>query len=205
MALGDPYATLDELKAHLGIALTDTADDAVLTRALGAVSRQGIEKFCHRQFNDAGTPSARVYRPDRHRLALVDDFSTDTGLVVEVDTGDTGTYDTTLTSADYVLEPLNGVVDGESGWPYWRILAVNTWWPLGHVHPSVRVTARWGWAAVPDPVKQACLLLAAEMGKLKDAPFGVLGFADYGPVRVRNNPIATQLLVPYVRDPVLVA
>lgn len=203
MALGDPYASLDDLKAHLGI--TDTVDDTKLTAVLTTVSRRGIEGYCGRQFNDAGTPSARVYRPEHHRLTLVHDFSTTTGLVVATDEGDDGTYETTWTATDYVLEPLNGIVNGQTGWPYWRILARNRWFPMRNVGPSVQITAQWGWAAVPDPVKQACLLLAAELFKAKDAPFGVLGFAAYGPVRVRQNPIAADLLADYRLTPVLVA
>jgi hypothetical protein len=54
-------------------------------------------------------------------------------------------------------------------------------------------------------VKQACLLLAAEILKLKDAPFGVAGFDGFGVVRVGQNRRATALLGPYRRWPVLVA
>jgi hypothetical protein len=39
---------------------------------------------------------------------------------------------------------------------------------------------------------------------LKDAPFGVAGFGEFGAVRVRNNPRAMALLQPYRRLPVLV-
>jgi hypothetical protein len=202
VALGDSYASLSELKTRLGI--TDSSDDTALTAALATASR-GAEKYCGRQFNLAALASARVYRPDSSRLVMVDDFATALGLVVATDEGDDGVFQTTWAAADYQLEPLNGVVDGEPGWPYWRIRVVGSrWFPCGR-RATVQVTAQWGWAAVPAAVKEASLIMAEETFKLKDAPFGVAGFGEFGAVRVRDNPKAAGLLAPYRRNPVLVA
>lgn len=206
MALGDSYATLSELKSRLGI--TDSTDDAALTNALATASR-GVEKCCGRQFNDAGSVSARVYEPDGTRCVNVDDFSTTTGLIIETDPGFTKAYGTVWTTSDYQLEPLNGIVDGETGWPYCEIEAISGLFfpiPAGYGNPAtVRVTARWGWAAVPAPIKEATLIVAQETHKLKDAPFGVAGYGEYGAVRVRENPLAYAKIAPYRRTPVLVA
>ena len=203
MALGDPYATRDELKARMDI--PDTADDDRLDDALASASRE-IEQWCRRQFNDAGTPTARVYKPRTGCLLAVDDFSTTTGLTVAVDYGDDGTYETTWSAGDYQPEPLNGVVGGQPGWPFWRLRAVgSSQFPTCSARPAVQVTARWGWATVPAPVREACLVIASELFKLGDAPFGVAGFGEFGPVRIRMNSRAQSLLAPYRRDPVLVA
>lgn len=204
MALGDPYATVDELKTRIDIA--DTNDDTRLTEALTAASRE-IETWCDRQFNKATTATARVFPPLTGCTALVDDFHTTTGLVIASDTGDDGTYATTWTAADYELEPVNGMVSGQSGWPYYRIRAVgsNTFPRCTRRRNTVQVIAQWGWAAVPGPAKEACLVIAAELFKLGDAPFGVAGFGEFGPVRVRMNSRAQSLLAPYRRNPVLVA
>lgn len=204
MALGDPYATLALLKTRLGI--TDTTDDTALTAALASASRS-IEKYCGRQFNDAGSASARVYYPCSSRLAgRLDDFSTTSGLVVKVDTADSGTFDTTLTATDYQPEPLNGIVDGESGWPFWRIRVVSgTTFPTSSRRAPLQVTARWGWTAVPTPVADACLILAEEDFKMKDSPFGVGGYSQFGIIRVRDNPMAARILMPYKRDALMVA
>lgn len=202
MAIGDNYATLAELKSKLTI--SDTVDDTMLTDALGAASR-AVEKFCRRQFNDAGSASARKYYALNKRLVMVDDFSTTSGLIVKHDTGDDGSYDETWTTGDYQAEPLNGTRDGVTGWPYWRIRAIESLIFYSGHRPSVEVTAQWGWAAVPAPVKQATLMLAEEIFKMKDAPFGVAGFSDFGFVRVRDNPKVSTLLVPYRRKAVRVA
>ena len=203
MALNAPYATLAELKSYANA--TKITHDALLADALDAASR-GIELVCHRQFNDAGSASARVYFPEDSGLVEVDDFHTVTGLVVKSDDGDDGAYETTWAATDFDLRPLNGIVSGQTGWPYNEIWAVgNRWFPRCARRASIEVTARWGWATVPKPVKQACLIIAEELYKLKDAPFGVAGMDSYGTVRVRENPMAMKKLMPYIHHPILVA
>ncbi|MFI7042583.1 head-tail connector protein [Microbispora rosea] len=197
MAIGDPYATLDELKDYLSLA--DTVDDTKLSMSLSTVSR-GIEHYCRRQFNRAETATPRVFPPLDRCTVRVNDFYTDDDLSVSVDVAGDETFSSTLTVDQYWLRPHNGVVDGEEGWPYNSLASASGAYFLG----LVQVTARWGWEAVPEPVHQACLILASELAKLKDAPFGVAGFGEWGPVRVRQNPMACELLHPYRRLPVLV-
>lgn len=198
------YAELEELKSYLRIDSGDDADDSELTDALTSASR-GIDDVCQRQFSDAVTPSARTYRPVDGSLVKVDDFHTTVGLVVKTDSSGGGVYGTTWPAADFQLEPLNGVVAGSAGWPYWKVRAVGSGrFPCAR-RASVEVTARWGWAEVPAQVKQACLIVAAETFKLRDAPFGVAGFGDFGAVRIRDNQMAMTKLQPYIRDAVLLA
>lgn len=204
MALGDPYASQAELKSYMGD--TESTDNSKYDDALSAASRW-IDHFCGRQFNRATAASARVYYADPFRPCEVevDDFHTTNDLVVKISLTDDGNYDTTITSAGYQLLPLNGIVEGEGGWPYYRIQFQNVYIPYS-VRPAVQVTAQWGWAVVPGPVKAACLMLAAETFKLaREAPFGVAGFGAFGAVRVRDNPRAESLLAPYRRTPVLIA
>jgi hypothetical protein len=206
MALGDAYAALTDLKPHLGIPLAETVDDAALTDALNAASRE-IEGHCERQFNNAGATSARIFVPDNYYLTTVDDIWTTTGLVVQADYAFSGTYGTTLNlNSDFILEPLNGVIDGEPGWPWWKIRMVNIkWFPIWipqatvFPRPSVQVTANWGWATVPVPVKRACIMLAAQNYLMKDAPLGTQGVNNFGPVRVKDNPRIAAMLNRYCK------
>jgi hypothetical protein len=204
MALGDPYATVPQMKERLTLEDDDTVEDTQLLRALKSASR-GINHFCGRQFNDKGSASARVYRPGREDLLKLDDFHSLDGLVIKTDDGDSGTYGTTWTEADYELEPLNGVVNGEEGWPWWRIRAVGSRRLRCGRRASVQVTARWGWESVPDDVNESCLVSAVEIFKLKDTPFGVGGYSEFGIVKVRDNPFVARMLTPYQRDPWLAA
>lgn len=132
-----------------------------------------------------------------HRLE-VDDFSTTAGLVVEADTGDTGSYSETWTiTTDFVVEPANLSLNGIP-WAYTTLRAVGSkTFPCDGQRPRVRVTAAFGWPAVPDAVTQATYQLALDIFKMKDAPFGVAGFNEYGQVRVRENKTAQMLLEPY--------
>ena len=201
MTLGAPYATLEELKVYANA--TKTTYDDLLSDALDAASR-GVELVTRRQFNAADAVSARVYHPTSSRLVEVDDFHTTTGLIVKIDSGDDGTYETTWATTDYELRPLNGVVGGQPGWPYSQVWSVGTqWFPQCAQRATVEVTANWGWSAVPLPVKQATLMLAEEFYKMKDAPFGIAGNDNYGVVRIRENPLAMRKLAPYILDPVL--
>ena len=62
----------------------------------------------------------------------------------------------------------------KDGRPQWALRNLtNTPWPVGPNRGAILVTAKWGWAAVPTAVKEACLLLSEEYFKLRDAPFGV--------------------------------
>jgi hypothetical protein len=202
LALGDAYATVAEFKGYADH-ISDSTDDTQITEVLLQASR-ALEHVCGRQFNKTTTAAARVYHPDSCGRVSPDDFHTTTDLVIKTDSAGDGTYATTLTSSDYTLQPLNGIVDGESGWPYSTILGVNVTFTTGLVIPPVQVTAQWGWNAVPTNVKVACIYLALETFKLKGAPFGVAGFGDFGPIRVRENPRVMAMLAPYRRYPVLV-
>jgi hypothetical protein len=195
------YATLAELKAYLG-PITDTTEDAQLTDSLETASR-GVDHICGRKFAADTNATARVYRPRDRCIVLTDDFFTTTGLVVATDSGD-GTYATTLTAAQYLLEPSNGVNDGEPGWPYYRIRSINGSWQC-NPRPSVQVTAKWGWAAVPGPVKTATVYLAEEIYKMKGSPFGVASTDQFGPIRMRTNPRVLQMLAPYMDSVVMMA
>lgn len=205
MALGDSYATKAQLKARLGI--TDTNDDVAIDSAL-ATSTRAIEGVAGRQFNDAGVASARIYYPDDLVTITTHDFSTLSSLAV--DFSNSGTYSSVIASGNYQLEPLNGVVDGTPGFPFYRIRAIQTWLPMwwtsiGYPRASVQVTAQWGWAAVPTPVIEACLMLAEDQFKRKDAPWGIAGTGTYGLVRVREDPKVMALLNRYMRSPIQVA
>jgi hypothetical protein len=205
MALGKTYADLDEVKEYLDIDRSDfdsRLDDALITAS------RAIERYCGRQFNDADTASARVFYPTRQKVAYVDDFHTTTGLLVKTDETDDGTFEETWTSADYQLEPLNGIREGTTGWPYWTIRAVGDSldFPVNEKgRATLEVTARWGWSTVPAPIKTACLILAAETFKLATVPLGVAGMGEFGFVRLRDNKTAMAKLDPYRRNSTLVS
>jgi len=196
MALGDPYCSTAELRDYCQI--PDNVDDVQLATVAAAISN-GIESYCRRQFNDAVTPSARVYVPDSTSHVIVDDFHTVTGLVVKTGDGAAGVFGTTLT--DYTLYPLNGVQHGRTGFPWRRIvLPAASFVTSTAGRGTVQVTARWGWAAVPADVKVAALIQGARVFGRRNSPHGLIsvGSGDY-PFRVSriDDPDVVRLLADF--------
>lgn len=196
MTVTNGYCTLADLRGHLGDTGT-TLSTTLLERAINATSR-AIDQYCGRRFWQDASPVARRFAADDPTLAWVDDISTRTGLIVETDSLSDGTYATTWSSSDYELEPTNAA---EDGFPWWRIAVAGALlFPTGR-RPGLRVTARFGWLAIPDDVNQAALIRAANLFKRREAPFGIAGSNDFGAVRIsrRGDPDVVDLLDPYVR------
>lgn len=187
------YATLAALKERLNITKTDR--DVTLQAALTTASRQ-IDHWSGRRPDDFSldsVASARTYRPngrivrdlDGERI-LVDEIGSVAGLVVE-----TGSGIAWSTVSGVEVGPENALADGEpASW---------LWVPFGYwvIGPTVRVrvTARWGWPAVPDAIAEATLLQASRLYRRKDSPEGVLGSAEWGAIRVsRLDPDVAELV-----------
>lgn len=199
------YATLSELKVYVGIPDADTTDDTTLTLAVNSASDQ-VNRYCDRVFTADATVTTRDYRVDTLGSPLyldVDPISTTTGLIVQTDDNNDGTYETTWTlGTDFRLEPTNAAA---AGVPWTRIVVLGPRrFPKLAYRPEVRVTAKFGWpgGTVPDAVKQATLILAAKIWKRKDAPFGIAGSPEFGSeLRIlAGDWDAERLLRPYRRN-----
>ena len=199
MAITNGYTTLQEVKniLRLGTAVSD--DDGLLERCIESASRH-IDRYCERSFT-AGS-ATRVFTPNDSYLVEIDDLITLTTLKTSTDAD--GVFDTTWGSADYQLEPLNGIVGGVYT-PYTRIRAVGDYlfpavnWPESQGDATVQVVGLFGYAtAVPTDVIQACNFLAVREYKRYDSPLGVAGFGEIGVVRVsRTDPDIEALLAPF--------
>jgi hypothetical protein len=201
MAITNGYCTLPEIKAFVNI--SDSNDDAELEDAVNSASRQ-IDAYCGRKFYADGSTSAKVYRAINPYQVTVDDISTSTGLVLKYDDDDDGTYETTVDSADYLLAPLNGEAFGIAGLGFTSIELFTDGqheFPTIKTNnrPRVQVTANWGFAAVPEPVRQACLMLSSENFAMRNTPLGIAGVGEFGVLAVRQNRQITRMLDPYRR------
>lgn len=185
------YATLGDLRSYFGV--NDQIDDEQLTIALSATETM-INGYCGRSFSAAGTATtARVFAASDAGMVPVNDATT----VATVETYDGDTW-TAWTTDDYQCEPLNGVQFGLD-WPTTHIRAVGDYaFPVTD-RAWVRVTAAWGWTAVPDVVKQATLLQASRITKRRDSVLGFAGGPETGLIRVGRSidGDVAQLLAPY--------
>lgn len=193
MAISNGYATLAEVKAALRI--TDSIDDSLLEMAIESASRL-VDAYCARSFYNAGTAS-RYFVADTDWLTYIDDAITITEIATDASAD--GTYDVVWQADDYQLEPLNGRVDGLV-WPYNAIRAIGDYtFPIWGGEALVKVTATWGFSAIPTAIKQATIIQASRIFKRLDSPLGVLSSPDLGFIRVgsRLDPDVSQLVDSY--------
>lgn len=202
------YATLAELRDYVGIPPADTADDDVLQLALDAAAAQ-IDSYTGRTFAIDASVVQRVYVPQDATTVNVDPIATLTGLVVQTDDNDDGSFETTWTiGTDFRVDPPNAAA---TGFPWSRIVATGSKrFPINSAvfEPSVAVTAKYGWpTAPPAPIKQANLIQSSRLFKRKDAPFGVAGSVEFGSeirLLAKLDPDVEALLAPYRRPWVFV-
>lgn len=181
MAWAPDYTTTALLKAHLRV--TDTDDDTALAAAVTSASR-AIDYECNRQFG-VTTAQARYYSPDCQLLLdgrpalAVDDIQTTTSLAVVTDLANDGLFSTTLTlGTDFELWPYNAALEGK---PWTHLVLKNTssqYFPW--LDRSVKVTALFGWTAVPSVVASAALIQAARFFVRRDSAYGVAGSPALG-------------------------
>ncbi|MGQ4358867.1 head-tail connector protein [Streptomyces sp. SAS_272] len=193
--MANEYGTLPALKEKLGVEADDDSRDALLNSALASASRS-IDRATGRRFWLDATTVQRSYRlggrvvcEDGGELLLVDDVGTTTGLVVETGSGSSWTAVT-----GYETSPDNALADGR---PVTGLLRVNGTW--GIYTGRVRVTARFGWPAVPDDVTEAALIQATRLYKRKDSPEGIIGSAEWGVRNLsRRDPDVWALIEPFI-------
>ena len=195
MAITNGYATLAQVKAALRI--TDTVDDSLLEMAIESGSR-AIDGYANRNFYANGT-AVRVFTPSDSFMTEIDDLISVTTLKTKSD--DDSGFDTTWTTDDYQLEPLNGRADGITT-PYTNIRAVGDYlFSQFEGEATVQITGVWGWATTPIAVTQACVIQSSRIYKRLDSPLGVAGISDIGIMRVSNrlDPDVAQLVDPLRR------
>jgi hypothetical protein len=192
MAITNGYATLSEVKAALRI--TDTIDDALLETAIESASRM-IDGYTARTFSNAGTAVRNFAATDDLNLIIDDAIS-----VIEVaSTDEVGGSYTIWKPTDYQLEPLNARSDGLY-MPYTSLRAVNDYaWPVVDQQALCRITAVWGFPAIPTAIKQATIIQSSRLYKRLDSPLGVAGFGDMGAIRVNRylDSDVEQLAMPF--------
>ena len=162
---GIMYCTLVEFKANFYPAgLIDIIDDTVIESKIEAVSRL-IDEYCERHYYKSSASEKRYFSPEWVDLLKVGDLVSITTLKSDTD-GDR-VYETTWTTSDYDLEPLNASQDGK---PYTKIRSTpNGDYQFPRIRKGVEIDGIWGWPAVPKIVKEACLLQTIRLFKAKDS------------------------------------
>lgn len=198
MAWKPDYVTTTELADYITIG--DLEDDAELALCASAASR-AVDRHCHRQFGKVDAVQERRYtaRWNRRRcrwVISVDDLYDLAGLTVTID----------AQAVTFTAEPVNAADDGR---PYERLVVdpASVGKPTGEDGEVVVSTDKWGWSAVPPPVKLASKLQGSRFHWDRNAPAGIAGSPDTGSeVRLlaRVHPDLVPMLTDFVRDRVKV-
>lgn len=200
MTISNGYLTINEAQDYIGRQFADA--DGVLGDIVTTASRT-IDRHCGRHFYQVS--ATRYFDADaswRLNLGPYNDLVTLTTLKAD-DDGD-GIYELTYTSGQYELLPKGAASRAPVAEPFTKIeLLDNNTFPLAVTSGRkqlVEVAGTWGWPSVPIEVKQACRLLVHEYAKLQDAPFGMMGSAEFGMSRIppQKQRHVRELLAPYV-------
>lgn len=189
--MAESYCTWAEVRDSLGVPASVAREDERLRLAVAAASR-GVDALCGRFFDQRqGTRTFRV----RGNPTPIPDAVSLTSFGVYDSGGSLGAWAPLATYARLLPEDALGA-DGLGSGPGTHLEAFGALtWLRGARAVAV---GTWGWPEVPAAIKMATIIGAAELWKLKDAPFGVAGFGEYGVVRVRKNPKVMELVWPYV-------
>lgn len=194
------YAETAALRAFVRIPEDDESDDEQLQRALETASR-AVDRSAGRQFGRTDGLEARRFTPRCSRrgwVVIVDDLSDVEGMTVALDTAGDRSFATAVAAADVELLPLNHL-ERERPAESVRLRGAPA---VRGLEGQVRITARWGWAAVPPAVEHATLLQASRLLSRRDSPFGVAGSPEAGSetrLLARVDPDVAVALEPYRR------
>jgi hypothetical protein len=187
------------------LGISDTADSAAMQTAIAA-SAGWINEYCGRHFNRV--TETRTFVPYGIYELDTDDIVPGATIALSVDYDGDGIFEQAWTQGtDYQLylgkDRFNLGSTGIAR-PYEKIRATSSGrtfpflWPFAPLN-RVQIVTTWGWPSVPWQVAEANRVLAADLFKMKDAPFGVAGVSDLGLVRVQSNPWLTELLSRFIK------
>jgi hypothetical protein len=198
--IANAYLELEEFKKTLELAGFSYADMDIRT-AIAAACR-AVDEICDRRFYvDPDANQIRYFTPRRPSSVDIDDLIELTSMQVDTD-GDGDVDETWVVGTDFVLEPRNAPLDNKP-WERIRLLHASSRL-LPQYANSMKVTGRFGWAAVPAVVKSATSIIAAQvLRRMRELPFGAAGagFSAEAAVEIaRSDPDVQRLLKPVMRE-----
>ena len=205
MASTEVYTTPAELRDHIEKSLGDK--DTVLEMVIEAASR-AIDNYCNRPdgFVALSVATARVYAGSGGGVQRIDEAVAVT--LVEVKRSVDDSAYVSWAAADWLA--FSGDVNSPNfnGTPYEFLMAAPggtyTYFTGGATSgrsgfrpdvlsvrgaPTVRVTAKWGYAVdIPPAVRQACIIQAARLLKRGEGAYAdATGSADFGELQFRRR------------------
>jgi hypothetical protein len=195
------YLEANDAQEYIGRQFADATgvlDDLV------TVASRSIDRHCGRHFYTV-TATRLFDTRDGYTIDLGPYNDLVSVTTLKSDTGGDGVYDTTWGASTYQLLPAGATTRAPVATPYTHIklLGGNTFdtaVPSGR-KGLIEIVGVFGWPTTPPiEIRQACRLIVHELAKLQDAPFGMLGSAEFGMSRIpaQKQRHVRDLLGPFV-------
>lgn len=215
MGLSDAYLSPQEYRIRVD--KEDEADDLFLESQLSAASRL-IENACGQVFNKTDVVETRYYdgeglfnKPNAAwysenetllisaststKWVLKDPIASTSGLIVQVDDNADYSHELTLVlNTDFWIKPYNAALLPEA-MPYTMLELIPnnaqlSTWPT--TRRCVKITALFGWPAVPSAIKEATALVTRQIRDLQQA--GVTLTLQNMDAAIRISPRAANII-----------
>ena len=185
-----PIITTTQLRAFTRNTLAEV-DESFITMARDAAELL-IRGATGRDFDVAGAPTTRVFRPRPNATRLtIPDAASITSVVEDGVTLVAGT--------DYVAEPLNSIALDGTDRPIEWLSRIDHYWYRYDLRSTISVNAAWGWATIPSDISEAALLISKDIIRHRDVVSGIEGFLDMAAIRIRNAPLVDAIQQKYQR------
>ena len=169
---------------------------ASLYESVVEVATEAIDDICGRRFDtDVDTRDFEVeldYLSGRYASMDIDDIVPGSDTPVQVELLSDPEADGTVQTEGWWLAPRTPKV----GWPHTELTVRSQYQWEGRM---VRITAEFGWPAVPAVVSRACLMLAARILERENSILGLQTNNEFGTqiVPARFDPDTARLLRDY--------
>lgn len=168
MTITNGYASLVDIKHPTVLNITDTDYDTLLEVIVEAASR-AADNTCNRFFYSSA--ETRFYTAENPNRIFVDDMNSTASVTIYTDDDGDGTYENTWASTDFNTMPENAALNSFPATYIDRSINGNYAFPVG-VPKGVKITATFGWASVPKPIKVAVIMQSHRIFKRLQTPLG---------------------------------
>jgi hypothetical protein len=201
-----PMAGVDDVYLSLAIDSATTAIQTATNRTFEATTAATTRPFTYRR--SAGSPRGDYYGAIDWGVVYPTLFAGTEPATLEVDDFFFGVQTITdITVTDYIS---GAAYTPARAWPYNAASKGDAFTRLEFANNialptypgGLLVTAKWGWASVPNTIKNACLLQASRYYARRGSPMGVAGFGDQGTairLQARLDPDVDQMVNDYQR------
>lgn len=189
MTITNGYATLLQIKAADRLNIPDAVSDTPLENTITSVSRE-IDKYCGRYFykTSTGSTDTRYFTAVESERIRIGDFVSVTALYTDSLAGDRS-YPYTWASTDYDVFPYSAGTLSEPEPYQWLDITPRGQYQFPVDLPKgVKLTAVYGWPAVPAAITEACLLWSMRMFNRYKTPLGVSAMSALGQMTVKVPP-----------------